>query len=140
MANYYGSARSNEFRVKDIDAFKKAAAEINVGVWVDDPAAGLVSAYSEDPDGAGWPSWVYRELPEDAPDDVDEYVEVDLAAFVAPHLADGSVAIFFEAGAEKLRYVVGTALAVNAAGETRSLSLDQMFETAKEIGSEVLSW
>lgn len=140
MANYTGSARTNMFRVKDIDAFKEAAAEIGIGVWVGDPTTGLVSAYNEDSDGGGWPTWIYREPPEDAPEDFEEDVEVDLAAFVAPHLADGSVSIFFEVGAEKLRYLIGTALAVNAAGETRFLSLDDMFETAKELGSEVRLW
>ncbi len=140
MANYYASARSNEFRVKDVDAFAEALSNYEIGMWVDDLAAGLVSIYSQDSDGAGWPSWVYVELPEDAPEDAEEMVEVDLAKIVAPHLVDGSVAIFFEVGAEKLRYINGTALAVNAAGETRFLSLDHMFNTAKELGSEVRGW
>jgi hypothetical protein len=35
-----------------------------------------------------------------------------------------SVAIIMEAGAEKLRYLQGRALAVNADGETAEISLD----------------
>ena len=140
MANYYASARSNGFRVKDVEAFTQAVSDYEIGVWVDDPATGLVSIYSQDPDGAGWPSWVYVELPEDAPEDAEDMVEVDLAKIVAPHLAGDSVAIFFETGAERLCYINGTALAVNAAGETRFLSLDHMFNTAKELGSEVRGW
>lgn len=140
MANYYASARSNEFRVKDIEAFKQAVSDYSIGVWVDDPATGLVSIYSKDLDGAGWPSWIYVELPDDAPDDAEDMGYVDLATIIAPHLAGGSVAIFFETGAEKLRYLIGTALAVNAAGETRFISLDQMFNLAKELGPEVRGW
>lgn len=144
MANYMGSARTNEFHVKDVDAFIEAATQMGVGVWVDDLATGRVSAYSMDPDEAGWPTHYCPEPSEDdTEDDTEDYLEpteVDLAALVAPHLTENSVAIFFEVGAEKLRYLVGTALAVNAAGETRFLSLDDMFETAKELGSEVRFW
>lgn len=140
MANYYGSARSNRFRVKDVDAIVEAFGPYEVEVFVDDAAESIVTLLARDSDGAGWPTFVYVEEPEDSPDDFEEYVEIDYPALIAPHLAEGSVAILFEAGAEKLRYLVGTAWAINAAGETRSISLDQMFETAKEIGPEVLSW
>jgi hypothetical protein len=43
---------------------------------------------------------------------------LDLFGEVAGHLVEGSVAVFIEVGAEKLRYLTGWAVAVNSSGVT----------------------
>lgn len=133
MANYFATARSNEFVVKDIDAFIEALTPYDIGIWVDDPAAKVVSIYSTDLDDSGWPRYQYDEA-------TDDYLECDVATVIAPHLKEDCVAILFEVGAEKLRYLIGTAYAINAKGETLTMSLDEMFTAARKIGSDVRQW
>ena len=41
------------------------------------------------------------------------------------------------AGAEKLRYIIGWAEAFNNKGESRAISLDAIYNLAKELGSEI---
>jgi hypothetical protein len=133
MANYYGSARSNYFKVKDLEAFKRALSDVAVGIWDGDvgtPTEGLIAVFSQDADGAGWPSFRYDEAS-------DDYVDIDLVNLIAPHLEDGWVCILQEAGAEKLRYLIGHAVAFNNAGEVRTVNIDDIYSLAKQIGEHV---
>jgi hypothetical protein len=41
------------------------------------------------------------------------------------------------AGSEKLRYIRGYAFAFNNKGETKFLSLDDIYEMAKPLGSDI---
>ena len=129
MANYYASSRSNYFNVKDADAFKAAMANFgDVEVITDkDGRYGVLSQHS---DNGTWPSYFFDDI-------TDEETEVDFFSFVADHLADDEVAIFMEAGAEKLRYICGYAVAVNNKGETRMIALSNIYDLAKELGSNV---
>jgi hypothetical protein len=57
---------------------------------------------------------------------------------LSTHLAEGSVAVIVEAGAEKLRYVHGHAVAVNSKGEQLCIGLGDIYEMAeKRFGGEV---
>ena len=125
MANYYASCRTNYFKVNDADEFKRAMDAIP-GLDVCDEGDNKFCLLGDDPDGAGWPSFIYDE---DEGDDI----EVDLYGEVSKHLADGEVAIFMEVGAEKLRYVVGYAFAINNKGEYRSISLENIYTLAKDL-------
>lgn len=129
MANYYATSRSNAFRVKDADAFK---------AWLDSTGANyeIVSFSENDPgfivegddDSGDFPSWVQD--PATADD-----VEIDWAAELPRFLKDGEVAVLMSVGAEKLRYVAGWALAVNSAGESVTVSLDDIYAAAvKQLG------
>jgi hypothetical protein len=132
MANYYGAARSNYFAVKDETAFR-ASLPMHLTVVTNKPEPGEPQRFallSDEPDGGGWPASVYDE-------DTDDYVDIDVAVFVSEHLADGEVAVFMEAGAEKLRYIVGHAVAINGAGETRTVNLNDIYELARELGPNV---
>lgn len=123
MANWYGTARSNYFRVKDADKFKAWVESIQgLGMWERTNEPGLFGIYSDDGDSGGWPSW--------RPDDP-EYEEVDLVGELVEHLAEGEVAILMEAGAEKLRYISGYAIAVNHKGEQISVSLADIYQLAR---------
>ncbi len=127
MSNYYGSARSNYFKVKDVAAFK---------AWVDSLACvkiwerqdGTFGIYSECKDSGCWPS---------TKSTGDEDIEIDLEEELAEHLQDGEVAILMQAGAEKLRYIGGYAVAVNHLGETVSVHLHDIYDLAKaKFGAE----
>ena len=118
MANWYGSARSNYIRVKDREAFLEWAASLPDVEVVDrdERFALLVTG-----DGS-WPSFRC--------DREDE--EFDLAVEIVGHLAEGEVFIFQEVGAEKLRYLTGWAKAVNSAGETLEVSIDDIFRLVSD--------
>jgi 3-deoxy-D-arabino-heptulosonate 7-phosphate (DAHP) synthase class II len=60
--------------------------------------------------------------------------EIDVASELAPHLAEGSVAVLEQVGAEKLRYLSGWAEAVNHRGEKILVTLDDVYEKAKAAG------
>jgi len=124
MANYYASCRSNYFKVKDEDAFILAMSEIP-GIEVSQEANDTFCLLGGDPDGAGWPSWVQ--------DDDGKDIEIDLPLEVSKYLADGEVAIFMESGAEKLRYVVGYAVAINSQGEQVSIGLNDIYDMARGL-------
>lgn len=132
MATYYATARSNYFQVKDIKAFQDAMDEHNVEVWVQEPTEStepvLVGVTPEDSDG--WPSVVFNEITQECED-------VDFFSLVASHLVEGSVAIFMEVGAEKLRYVLGYAHAINSAGQSVNVSLNDIYTAAKTLGTSI---
>lgn len=126
MANYYATARTNSFEVKDIDAFLKALEPLEVDIHRKGEAFILLGS---DPDSGC--------LPHGSTDEEGEWVDLDFPQLVAPHLKDGWVAIFIEAGAEKLRYIHGSAVAVNNKEEYRWINLTDIYGLAKELGDKV---
>jgi hypothetical protein len=127
MADWYGQARSNYFRVKDEEAFRLALDEVDIEVCSD--SEGRVCLLSEDEYG-GWPSWIYG-------DEDSEDVEFDLPTVVSEHLCDEEVAVLIEVGAEKLRYLTGNAVAVNSRNEVRVINLESIYEVAKDLGANI---
>lgn len=127
MANWYGSARSNYFRVQDEEAFLS---------WVNG-LPGIEAKQEEkngskhfvllEENGEGWPSFSYDERS-------DEDTEIDVAAELAGHLAEGEVAILQEVGAEKLRYLTGYSIAVNHKGEQLWVSINDIYQKVKDAG------
>ena len=130
MANFYGTARSNYFQVKDVEKFK---------AWVESiPSLALIekqdilfAIYSDCPDSGCWPSGKYvAEYDEEGAVVSEDWQDFDLTGELAEHLKDGEVAVLMEAGAEKLRYISGWAVAVNHLGETVHVSLDGIYDLA----------
>jgi hypothetical protein len=119
MANWYGSARSNYVRVKDRETFMDWAQSLPDVEIVEQEGTFALLATGE---CGGWPSFRSRDDREDQEDE-----PIDLAAEIAIHLAPGGVCIFQEVGAVKLRYLSGSALAVNCAGETLQISIDDIY-------------
>lgn len=130
MANWIGVARSNYFRVKDIDAFKKEMEGFPGVRVVEHKKEGEAPHFALFGDEGYWPT--NRTLPCEPFDlsapETDEEVEFD--AVVAAHLPDDEVAVFQVAGFEKERYVTGYAFAVNSKGEQLDVSIDTIYETA----------
>ncbi len=132
MANYIAAARSNYFAVTDRAAFDAAIARFGDLSVVENEYGEdktLVGVLANEGDGAGWPLSYTN--------DEDESVEADLAAVIAEHLAPGHVAVLMEAGAEKLRYIHGNAVAINSDGERRSIDLREIYQLGRELGSHV---
>lgn len=127
MANYYGSWRSNIFQVKDEEAFQTWAAlvcETDVRGRKD----GVCLLQDQQSDCGGLPS--DRINP-----DTDDFEDINFLEELGEHLADGSVAIVMESGAEKLRYIVGQAYAIiNVDGvvDIKAIDLGDIYKLAKD--------
>lgn len=128
MANWYGMARSNYFRVKDDKAFKEWAKSID-GLQVITDDKGRYGLVSED-DCGGWPL-------HDIDDETDEEIEFDIPGDVAKHLQEGEVAVFMEIGAEKLRYLTGLAVAINCKSERETVSIKDIYGIAEDLGDNI---
>lgn len=119
MANYYASARSNYFEVKDPEAFKAEMDDYG-GFELIEEQKGFCFLFDE-----GIINDTYDEEKED-------YVEIDWCDIFKRHLKKYQVVVFMEAGAEKLRYINGFAVAYSWTGEAVSIGLNNIYEMAQE--------
>lgn len=126
MANFYGTARTNYFKVKDVEAFTEFVESINC-VLIDYVIDGekMYGFYSDDPDSGCFPSCRYNE-------ETDQTEDINLVDEVAKHLVECEICIMMEAGAEKMRYIFGWATAFNHTGEYVNLSLSDIYKMAKD--------
>jgi hypothetical protein len=128
MANYYATTRSNYFRVKDAKAFEAWCKKRFLDVWTseDHPDCYAIAA-NDNGDGSGWPHF-----------DSETDDDIDFTTELAEHLDERDVAVLFEIGNEKLRYLVGVATAVNSNGRSVSVNLDEIYDRAKAtLGSDL---
>jgi hypothetical protein len=121
MADYYGSSRTNTFRVKNPQEFLDWTEQFEVNVHQRGPDS--FSLFPETEYGC-FPSYIYTED--------GEYEDLDFFGELSQFLVDDDVVIMMEAGAEKLRYIVGVAQAVNSKGEFLTVSIDDIYELVKE--------
>jgi hypothetical protein len=136
MANYYATARSNYFAVKDEMTFRQWAEF--AGLKVLEPTYAHVTAdgirrFAITPDNgdeAGWPD--HRENAETG-----EFDEVDVPRELAAHLREGEVAVLMEVGSEKLRYLCGYATALNSSGKSVHMSLEGIYARARKLGTNI---
>jgi len=134
MANYYESARTNYFRVKDEAAFKAFMDTVPgcdlYGPCESDGKQGMFCVlFTEE----GVPNVRDLEEPNEAGED---YEEFDFMEELAKHLADGSIAVLTASGAEKLRYVTGYAVAIDNTGKTVAVNIDDIYGKAKKLFGE----
>lgn len=124
--DFYGTARSNAFRVKDPQAFAEWAATFGLQFSTEKADDGQLFhiIFGSDDDGC-FPQWRI-----DLDTDQESDDSVDLPAELAPHLQDGEIAILMSAGAEGQRYVSGYATAVHSNGRTTSLVLADIYKQA----------
>ncbi|MES2657195.1 MAG: hypothetical protein V4689_01185 [Verrucomicrobiota bacterium] len=137
MANYYATARSNYFAVKDENAFREWAERTGLSILEPDhheKVADGIRRFAITPksggDDDGWP--ISRLDP-----DTDGWEDIDVCDELWPHLADNEVAVLLEVGSEKLRYVTGTAVAVNNKGRTVRVNLESIYQAARRLGSNI---
>jgi len=125
MANYYEQARSSYFKVKDKEAFRAFLERFGGAVEMIEDDKGRVGFLA----GEGLPSeWVVADA-----DGMEEHVEVDFASELAVHLADHEVAVVMANGYEKMRYLVGYAIAINNKKERREVDLAGIYELASQL-------
>mgnify|MGYP000564594834 CR=1 FL=1 len=126
MANYEATARSNYFTVKNLPAFTAWCSTLGIEVSPSsDQNAGHVAMFFLD----GIPSSSYNE-------DTQDLEDLDFYGDLASHLIAGQVAVIMEIGHEKMRYLVGHAVAVNAAGERREITLNAIYALAQELAPD----
>ncbi|MDD2766078.1 MAG: hypothetical protein PHE83_19110 [Opitutaceae bacterium] len=121
MANYYCTARTNYFKVKDETAFKAWAASHGFQVAESELGKGF-ALFAGEANDSGDLSYF-----DEAQDET-----VHAADEISQFLARDAVAVFMEAGSEKARYVIGIALAVNAEGEQITISLNDIYAEAEK--------
>lgn len=127
MADWYGISRSNYFAVKNKKKFKDFCKKWNAELITKSNNKKLVGFISNDEFGA---------LPSinlDEPNSVDNFD--NFIVELSTHLKKDQVAIMMESGSEKVRYVTGSAIAVNHKGKTVSVGLNDIYKLAeKEFG------
>jgi len=126
--DYYGTGRTNYFKVKDVEAFKK---------WVNSFGGQLITKTTrvkgkevETPELVGI---IVDGIPDmkraDAEDDA-ELVEFDFYEELKSHLRNGQVAVYMESGAEGHRYVTGFAVAMCPGKEDVGINIDEIYKLA----------
>lgn len=121
MANYYETARTNYFQVKDLEKFKEwikqfSNPRVEKGYHEDDGKICLI--WDED----GYQDWGY--------DDDGNETEQSFRDCVGDYLTEDSIIVVMGAGNEKVRYVQGWAFAVNHKCECESISIDEIYTMA----------
>jgi hypothetical protein len=126
MANYYGTARTNYFIVKDELTFKAWAKKRHCEVITSVTHPGMVGLLPNDDCEGTFMSY-----------DSETDEDLDILDELSKHLKPGSVAILMEAGAEKMRYIAGHATAINHKGKTVFVSIDDIYKKAKKLGTSI---
>ncbi len=120
MANYYCQSRTNYFRVKDEAAFREWANKWNLEI-IESVKTG-VTLFGLTPGDSDCGAF---SLYDEAADE-----QLDVCDEIAAHLADDSIAVVLETGAEKLRYLIGWAVAINSSGDRVEMSLADIYAEA----------
>jgi hypothetical protein len=123
MANYYGMARTNYFKVKDRHLFEEWLAKVPDTTLIERGNMVGISMYESD--NGCFPSFFFD-------DDHDEPTEFDIIAELSKHLAEGEVAILIEVGHEKARYACGWAAAVNDKGKKITINIGDIVNKAEK--------
>ena len=120
MANWSGTCRSNYFRVKDEPAFLAMLEKFDIELLRKDDMFSFIS----DNEYGSVPDFWDEDKPEDDP--------ISIIDLIGEHLAENSVCVIQESGAEKARYVTGHATAIAWTGEITSISLNDIYAKAQE--------
>ena len=122
MSQYHAQTRSNYFRVKSLPAFWAWIETFGFQVITSDEDDSLVGFMGK------------RDIPAFDPETNEE---INFTRELASHLAEDEVAIFQEVGSENLRYLNGSAVAVNHLGESEEISLYDIHSLARKLGKNV---
>jgi len=121
MANWYGTSRSNYFKVKDVEAFTADMDKHGIEYATKFKDKNDVFAVFGGDDG-----FFNSSYHDEATDD---YVDFELIDVIMPHLPDNEVCVLQSAGAEKLRYITGYAQAFTNKNLIQ-ISIDDIYEKA----------
>lgn len=126
MSDYYGTARSNYFGVKDRRKFVEWCDSLELKPIHKTEKAYELCGFLVETEFGNIPDHITKD---------DEVYDIDFFGELSTHLIDGDVAIVMEIGREKMRYLNGLAIAVNSKGETVSIALNDIYEKAKDLGN-----
>jgi hypothetical protein len=129
MANFYGQTRSNYFAVKDAEAFTAELENYPVKVITQEKDGVTLYGFLDSDDDGGGDIWTIHN------DEADDNDEIDYVEVFKRHLQDDWVAVIVSSGAEKYRYLQGDAVAYNNKGESRVISIEHIYDLAKDLGS-----
>jgi len=121
MANWYGTARSNYVKVKDVEAAIRDLAGCDIEIYTHPTETGYIMLAGCEDDG-GFRFERYNEN-----DEFEE--ELDLKEWATKHLCEGQVLILVEVGAEKLRYVTGWSTAYSWDGRILTVNISSTLAT-----------
>ena len=119
MSSWIGQARSNYFKVKDVEAFKEWCSIRNLECLENSDGVGFVTLEE------------YGNMPSFWYDEDDNDCEINYEAELPEFLKKGEVAILMEAGSEKARFITGWAQAIHSSGDTFSICLNDVYTMAK---------
>lgn len=147
MSTFAGNGRTNDFRVKSVDALRSDLSDFGITTSAaDEIGFGSDFVIRENADGTihllssgVWPRFdednIAERLDLDDEEDVPTKYE-SLVHLVGAHLVDDEVAVFIEIGQEGFRYLAGSATAINAKGEIRAVDLEDIYGLAKQLAPE----
>lgn len=125
MPDYFGSTRSNYFRVANPEFFEEWCAHLDLTVWSKVRDEETFYAISADPNAEGWPT--RREVKDGRERPLDFHGEL------AEQLDPRDAAIIMEVGYEGLNYFVGTATAIHPDGRTHTIAIADIYERARTV-------
>lgn len=117
MSNYEEQARSNYFKVKDVEKFKEFLDKYYL-VFIEHKDDDTVGFLAHD----GIPSW-----------DTETDEEIDFMLLLSEHLVKDEVAIIAGNGNEGMRYLSGFSAAINSRGKRTSIDIFNIYEKAKRL-------
>lgn len=131
MADLVEIWRSNYFKVKDRAAFEAALKCLDIKVTNKTGEETTVCLLPHPNCDDGFPTQYFD-------DDKDDYIDFNWEALFKEHLQENQVAVIQNVGFEKLRYLVGYAIAYNHEGDSIFVSLEDIYSQIPEIwGDEV---
>jgi hypothetical protein len=133
MANYYESARTNYFAVKDEEEFRREIEGVDGITIVEEKDKDTErTMFALLADYEGFPSSKYVQ-------EIGDWEDLYLfeGGIVQKHLAPGWVCVYMGSGSEKLRYITGYAVAFNSDGDVETISLDEIYDRAKSLGNKI---
>ena len=123
MADYIAKMRSNYFQVKNAKKFKVFCERYRLeAITEDDKAKAADQRHGFMADGS---------IPTGRCNAKGDWIETDFLKELSRHLVKGEVAVIMEIGSEKMRYLTGVAVAVNAAGQATDVSLSDIYALAR---------
>lgn len=128
MGSFNGAARTNFFKVENLNGLRKALEPFDIKIVWHGSIEGFYYLHPDSEDHS-WPSYATIEN-EDG-----EYEEIEFSfeEHVMPFAQEGAVVVAMSVGAEKLRYISGYAFAFIRKGEEvlrENISLSEIYERA----------
>jgi len=118
--DYYGTGRTNYFKVKDVEEFKK---------WITSFGGQFITK-AEHPEFVGIILDSVPDMRRNPAEEGDELIEFDFYEELKSHLQKRQVAVYMESGAEGHRYITGIAVAVCPGKENVVVDIDGIYTLA----------